>query len=99
MAPVTATCSKDGTCPTPDGCNAEGGCLKSQPPMRLRVLHLPGEQFLLVLDRVPESLHGNEWGRDMLKTFGEHSRERLPNCGGVIAFSDPVEMEAWYPYG
>ena len=93
MAPVTANC------PTPDGCNAESECLNPGKPMRLRVLHLPSNQFVLVLDRVPESLYDSDHGREILKNFGEHSKERLTGCGGVLGFSDAIDMEAWYPYG
>lgn len=70
-----------------------------QLPMRLRVMHLPRDQFVIVLDRVDEELFHGEHGREQLNAIGEHSKESLTGCGGILAFTDAVDLEAWYPYG
>lgn len=68
-------------------------------PMRLRVLHLPRDQFVIVIDRMNEELFHAEEGQDQLRAIGDHSKESLAGCGGILAFTDAVDMEAWYPYG
>lgn len=69
--------------------------------MRFRVLHLPGDQFVIIADRVPDDLVLNpEEGADVgLMSISADLIERLRGCGGLIATNETVEMEAWFPYG
>lgn len=59
--------------------------------MRLRVMPLPRDQFVIVLDRVGDMTTPEELSQLLI--------EHLGGCGGVLAFSEAVELDAWYQYG
>lgn len=69
--------------------------------MRFRVLHLPGDQFVIIADRVPDNLilNPDEEAPSGMVALSNSLVERLRGCGGVIATNETVDMEAWYPYG
>lgn len=58
--------------------------------MRIRVLELPGDQFLLVVDGIPEGdpRYTNELWGDVSTTLGK----RLVGFGGIITLNDKVEL-------
>lgn len=70
-----------------------------EPKMRFRVLQLPRDQFVIIMDNVPEDLVQNEAETQVIKGLSGDLVDRLEGCGGVIATNRTVDMEAWYPYG
>lgn len=68
--------------------------------MRFRVLSLPQNQFVIIADRVPETLmYGDDENATAMSGLSQNMVDRLAGCGGVIATNETVDMEAWYPYG
>lgn len=69
--------------------------------MRFRVLHLPGDQFVIIADRVPDDMvvSPDENTQSAMVGLSDQLVDRLRGCGGIIATNETVDMEAWYPYG
>jgi hypothetical protein len=61
--------------------------------IRMRVLPLPGEQYVFVVDGV--SVEEQEMFADAFARFTEHVRERTDGrCTGGLVFHDPVDLPA-----
>lgn len=56
---------------------------------RLRVLNLPGDQFIIVLDRTPDALLDHPEG---ITAWGDNLRKHGTGCVGVVAFNFEVEL-------
>lgn len=71
----------------------------AEPKMRFRVLQLPRDQFVIIMDNCPDDLIEGEADAQLIKALSGDLVDRLEGCGGVIATNKNVDMEAWYPYG
>lgn len=70
--------------------------IETPPPlpqnMRLRVLDVPNGQFLLILDRATEMFDGDDV---TLPDMGD----RMTGYGGMLVFSEEVDLDQWFPHG